>query len=377
MKIAMDIRGAYLYHGTGIGTYTKNLIDNLLKIDFENYYDLFYCGENPTQFVKQNSKVHLISRKHSSFFEQKYIPYMAQKNNFSIFHAPQNGIGYSAFKSSKNLKFVITLHDLIPYVLPETAGKSYLKNFLKQVPYAIENSSSIITVSNHSKNEIIKFFSVDPQKISVTHLATDKKFKPIDKNFCRDFIKQKYKIDYDFILYIGGFSKRKNLKNLILSFEKSYKNFHNPTKLILLGNIKSEFEELSSLINQKNLQNHVIFIGFIPEDELPIFYNASLFFVYISLYEGFGLPVLEAMSCKKSVLTSNSTSLPEITQGASYSIDPKNIFEISNGLYDLCNNENLRNELEDKAYEQSKKFSWEKCSQETLDIYKKIYEENF
>ncbi len=372
MKIAMDIRGVYLYHGTGIGTYTKNLISNLLKIDHENYYDLFYCGKYPRQFNQNNTRLHLISRKHSSFFEQKYIPHMLNENNIAIFHVPQNGIGYSNLIPSNKFKFIVTLHDLIPYVHPNTTGKSYLKNFLKQLPYIIENCSSIITVSNYSRNEIIKFFSVDPQKICVTHLAADEKFKPMNKFFCKSFIKQKYNIDSNFILYVGGFSKRKNIYNLILSFEHAYKNFNKNTKLVLLGNIKSGFNELIDLVYKKNLQSNILFTGFIPEEELPIFYNASLFFVYISIYEGFGLPVLEAMNCKKAVLSSNQTSLPEIVENHSYSVNPYDIYEISNALCRLCNDKILRNELEEKGYEQSKKFSWEKCSQSTIDLYRNL-----
>lgn len=377
MKIAIDIRGAHLYHGTGIGTYTKNLVKHLLKIDMKNNYNLFYCGENPQEFKKDNTNIHLISKKHSSFFEQKYIPSIIKKTNSSIFHIPQNGIGYKELISSNKFKIIVTIHDLIPYALPQTVGKSYLKNFLKQIPYVIEQSSSIITVSEYSKQEIIKFFSVDPNKIFVTPLATNKIFKPLDINFCKNFIQEKYNIDYDFILYLGGFSKRKNIYNLILSFEKAYKNFNKPTKLILLGNIRDEFKILNNLIQEKNLQDHVIFIGFIPENELPIFYNASDFFVYISVYEGFGLPLLEAMSCKKAVLSSNLTSIPEVVGNASYNVNPYDVLEISEALCNISNNNLLKNSLEEKSYDQSKKFSWKKCSCSTLELYNTVSKEIF
>lgn len=377
MKIAIDMRGAYLYHGTGIGTYTKNLVNHLLKIDNSNTYDLFYCGENTHEFKKDNSNLHLISRKHSSFFEQKYIPHILKKNESQIFHIPQNGIGYKNLTATDKFKITVTIHDLIPYVLPQTVGKTYLKNFLKDVPYVIEQSTSIITVSNYSKQEIIKFFSVDPNKISVTPLATNSMFKPINKILAKDFIKQKYNIDYDFILYLGGFSKRKNVYNLISSFADAYKNFNKPIKLILLGNIREEFEVLKNLAREKNIEDHIIFTGFVPENELPIFYNACEFFVYISLYEGFGLPILEAMSCKKAVLSSNVTSIPEVVEDSSYSIDPYDTLKISEALCEISNNNILRNNLEEKAYVQSKKFSWDKCAHRTLTSYSKIIKENF
>lgn len=372
MKIAFDIRGAHLYHGTGIGTYTKNLIKHLLKIDMQNSYELFYCGKNPSEFKKSNTNIHLISRKHSSFFEQKYIPNIIQNTNTEIFHIPQNGVGYKDLSLKGNSKIILTLHDLIPFVLPQTVGKTYLKNFLKQIPYVIEKSSKIITVSEYSKQEIIKFFSIDPEKVSVTPLATNKLFSPMPKELCQNFLREKYNINYNFMLYIGGFSKRKNIYNLILAYEKAYKNFDKDTKLILLGNIREEFKILDKLIREKNLEDKIIFTGFIPENELPIFYNASEFFIYISLYEGFGLPVLEAMSCKKAVLNSNLTSIPEIVRDASYSVNPYNILEISEALCGLSNNSSLRENLESKAYIQSKNFSWEKCATLTLNIYNQV-----
>lgn len=377
MKISIDIRGAHLYHGTGIGTYTENLVENLLKIDKKNIYNLFYCGENAKKFKKDHTNIHLISKKHNSFFEQEYIPTILKKTNSEIFHIPQNGVGYKNFTPPNNSKLILTLHDLIPFVLPQTVGKSYLKKFLKEIPYIIEKSSSIITVSEYSKQEIIRFFSTDPNKILVTPLATNKIFKPLDISLCKKFLKEIYDIDYNFILYLGGFSKRKNIYNLILSFEKAYKSFNKDTKLILLGNIRDEFRILDKLIKEKNLQNHVIFKGFIPENELPIFYNACDFFVYISIYEGFGLPLLEAMSCKKAILSSNLTSIPEVVENASYSVDPHNILKISEALCKISNDETFRYKLENKSYEQSKKFSWEKCAYSTLQLYEKINQENF
>lgn len=374
MNIAIDIRGTHLYHGTGIGTYTKNLVSNLLKIDSENFYDLFYCGENPNQFKLTNTEVHLLSRKFSSFYEQEYLPNFITRNNVSIFHIPQNGIGYKELLSLNRSKSIVTVHDLIPYVLPQTVGRSYLNKFLKQMPYIVDSASAIITVSEYSKQEIIKFFSIDPNKIFVTPLATNNLFKPLNITSCKEILKEKYSIDYDFILYIGGFSRRKNIHNLILAFAQSYKNFSKPTKLVLLGNIKDEFSVLKKLIGEHNLDEHVVFTGFIPEEDLPIFYNASEFFVYISRYEGFGLPLLEALSCKKATISSNVTSIPEVVGDASYMVNPYDIYKISESLCEMSNNMKLRSEIEEKAYNRSKMFSWEKCANLTLEVYKSLYD---
>jgi len=369
MKIAIDARGFNWYSGTGIGTYIQNILKYISLLDNENQYLFYWQGNNYDKIIKNNIKVCITSRKHHRFFEEYFIPKNLEKNKIDLYHLPQNGIG---FPKDKKCKIITTIHDLIPYVMPETVGKGYLKKFLSQMPDIIEGSDLIITVSNYSKNDIIRFFNVDESKIKVTYLAAEKYFKPLDKEICKFILKKKYNIDFDFLLYLGGFSPRKNVKSIILAYSKLIKNLTKDIRLVILGQAKDEKEELEKMCKKFNLEEKVIFTGYVPYEMLPIFYNACLIFIYPSLYEGFGLPPLEAMSCKTAVITSNVTSIPEIVKDAAILINPKDIDELKNSIEELISNDKLREDIANKGYERSKFFSWEKTAKETLEIYKLI-----
>ena len=151
MKILIDSRGANWYRGTGIGTYTYNLLKHLITIKNNNLYTLLWSGENFKEFQSNNCNIIMASKKHRKFFEEFYVPNYIENHSINLYHIPQNGIGLSPKKNSLN---IVTIHDLIPYVLPETTGRRYLKNFLYEMPQIIENTDGILTVSNYSKNDI-------------------------------------------------------------------------------------------------------------------------------------------------------------------------------------------------------------------------------
>lgn len=371
MKLSIDARGVNLYNGTGIGTYTENLVRELLSIDSENNYSLFWTGKNYDKYKKPNSNIIFSSKRHGSFYENHFFPNYIKNNNIDLHHIPQNGIGLS--KNYEN-NCVVTIHDLIPYVLPETTGKGYLERFLRDMPYIIQNSKGILTVSEYSKNDILKFFNnVNPDKIFVTPLAANSNFKPLDKTFCKNYIMNKFNFNNPYILYIGGFSSRKNAKELILSFDKIYKDLKVPHNLLLAGSIKDEGKKLVELTKTLSTKDNIIFTDFIEDDLLPTLYNGAEVFVYPSLYEGFGLPPLEAMSCKTAVITSNLTSIPEVTGDSCILIDPYDKELLSKHLLDILNNEALKLSIAEKGYNRSLEFSWRKTAVNTLDAYIKIY----
>lgn len=367
MKIAIDSRSATLHAGTGIGTYTKNLVLNLIK-DKRNDYDIIWTGENNCiKSISSNSKIYITSGRYSTFFENIYIPSILSKDDVSLYHIPQNGIGFP-FNSLTNT--VVTIHDLIPYVMPETVGKGYLEKFLKEMPKIISRAKGILTVSNYSKKDIMRFFPNFPEdKIIVTPLAANDNFKPLSKDYCKKYIKDNFKIENNFILYLGGFSSRKNVKELILAYEKIRKDLNNNCKLVLGGSIKDEGLILKELVINKGLSDDIIFTGYLEDSILPIFYNACEAFIYPSLYEGFGLPPLEAMKCKCAVITSNVTSIPEVTGDSCMLINPNDTDSISSSILKLVNSNSLKEELEEKAYSKSLEFSWDKTAKDTIKAY--------
>lgn len=372
MNILIDSRSVNLHSGTGIGTYTNNLVLNLINSYNDDKFNLIWTGPINNNFKKRNTRISCISGKYLGFYDDYYIPNLMLTENIDLYHIPQNGIGFP-FKPSSNV--VITIHDLIPYVMPETVGSGYLNRFLKDMPYIISSSKGIITVSEYSKSDILRFFPNYPKEnIYVTPLAASTNFKPLPKEKCRAFIKSKYKINEPFILYVGGFSTRKNVRNLILSFHKIAKDLKKTYKLLLVGSIKDCGKELIDLVYSIGAHNSILFTGFLEENLLPIFYNAAEAFVYPTLYEGFGLPPLEAMSCKTPVITSNITSIPEVAKDGAILIDPHNIDDLSASLLKLLNNEDLKEELMEYGYKKSLQFSWRRTAASTFEAYKKIIE---
>lgn len=369
MKISIDGRGATWYSGTGIGTYTENLLKELVQIDNSNFYNIYWSGDNYNSLQKHNTKILMTSEKHKRFFEHNYFPCNLQKNHVDLYHIPQNGIGFTPDISCKT---VATIHDLIPYTMPHTVGKGYLIKFLKEMPYIINNCNGLITVSEFSKKDILKYFPINPEKIFITPLAANFRYRPYRKDRCKSLIKRRYHIQKPFILYLGGFSQRKNIKSLLISFAKTYKNLNQDYNLVILGSYKEEGKPLIKLCKDLNIEEKVIFTGFIEDRFLPVFYNACDVFVYPSLYEGFGLPTLEAMSCGTPVITSNTTSIPEVVGDSAVLIDPLNLDEISAALCNVLNNECIREELKVKGLNRAKNFSWRKTAQLTLEAYNKI-----
>ena len=370
MNISIDARGINLYNGTGIGTYTENLIKELLNIDSENDFSLFWTGKNYEQYKRDNCKIVFTSSRYGGFYENYYFPTFLKNNKIDLHHIPQNGIGLC---DNYSTNCVVTIHDLIPYVLPETTGRGYLERFLKNMPSVIDKAKGILTVSEYSKKDILKFFNHIPEdKIYVTPLAANSNFMPLNKSICRSHIQEKYNFTEPYILYIGGFSSRKNVKDLILSFDKIYKDLNNPHVLLLAGLIKDEGKKLLEFSKSLASTDNIIFTGFVENELLPTLYNGAEAFVYPSLYEGFGLPPLEAMSCKTPVITSNVTSIPEVTGDACILTDPLSRTELENSLVTLLNDDDLKSNLSKKGYERSLQFSWKNTAIKTLEAYKKI-----
>jgi glycosyltransferase involved in cell wall biosynthesis len=369
MRIAIDARGVNWYKGTGIGTYTENILKRIINIDSTNYFHIYWSGENYEYYNRENSKIIMTSRKHHRFFQQNYFPTNIQKEKIDIYHVPQNGIGLC---EKINCKKVITIHDLIPYVMPETVGRGYLLKFLKEVPYILELSDGIITVSEWSKKDILKFFPMDENKIYVTPLAADSKYRPLDKEQCQYVLEKKFNIKQPYILYIGGFSPRKNVRSLIMAFSTVLRELNKEHKLVIVGSLKDEGSSLKELSDRLNISSNIIFTGFVEEELLPVLYNGSEAFIYPSFYEGFGLPPLEAMSCGIPVITSNISSIPEVVGDAGILIDPYDTSNLMNALGVLLNDDNLKASLSKKGLEKSKEFSWEKTAEKTLDVYSQI-----
>lgn len=371
MNIGIDARAARWYRGTGIGTYTYQLIYNINLIDKLNRYLLFLPDENISDLNPgDNIDIRLISEdRRENFWEEIDIPNILTNTGMDIYHVPQNGIGLPREKTSP---FVITLHDVIPFIMPETVGPQYLKIYTKEIPEIIPLCDGIITVSEFSKQDIIKSLGFPEDKIFVTHLAAEDIYYPQNKTLCKNFVKENYKIEENFILYVGGFSPRKNITGLIQAFSKIKPKLKKKYKLVILGKKGRSYYDYRDLAYELGLKEDVIFTGYVPVEELPVFYNAASVFCYPSFYEGFGLPPLEAMACGTPTIASNVTSIPEILGDDALYIKPENIDDIAEKLLMLIEDEKLRIEMSFKGLRRSAMYSWKKTAVETINAYRQI-----
>lgn len=371
MKIGIDGRAAKWYRGTGIGTYTYELINSINKIDASNEYLIFFPDTSSSE-IKFNPNITLRNitvDKKNNFWEEVNIPNILKNDEIELYHVPQNGVG---LPMDKKCRFVITLHDVIPYKMPETVSDRYLRIFNEELPKIVPLCDGIITVSNFSKDDIANTFNFPRDKIYVTYLSAEDIYRPMYKKACKVIIAEKYGIEDDYILYVGGFSPRKNIKGLIEAFSKFKAHVKMPIKLVIAGQKGLSYKDYMELVISLELTSEVIFPGFINIDDMPYLYNSAEFLVYPSFYEGFGLPPLEAMACGVPVITSNVTSMPEIFNESSLMINPYDVDELSFNILRCFEDNSLRNKLAASGFELCKKLTWKNTALSTINSYKSI-----
>jgi glycosyltransferase involved in cell wall biosynthesis len=370
MKIGVDARAAIWYRGTGIGTYTFQLIKNLYLLDKVNQYRFFWPGDEYANLdIGSNSIFNSIEKSKEKFWEEIHIPNCLENEKIDLYLVPQNGIGLPA---KKKCQMVVTIHDLIPYVYPETVGRSYLKVFLEEMPRVVEESDMIITVSQCSKADIQRIFKVPDEKIAITYEAAESIYKPMDKEAAKLYLKDNYGLEGKMILYLGGFSPRKNLKGLINAFYEIHRDIKEDYKLVLPGKQSRDFKDMQLLGEVLKIDHRIEYPGFVPVEDLPYFYNAAEIFVYPSFYEGFGLPPLEAMACGTPTITSNTSSIPEVVGDGAMLYNPFNTMDLADSLFKLINDDNLAKEYGVKGLKRAQEFTWEKTAKETLSIFEKL-----
>ncbi|EDK35716.1 glycosyltransferase family 4 protein [Clostridium kluyveri] len=371
MRIGIDGRAAKWYRGTGIGTYTYQLIKCLNNIDSINNYLLFMPESFKNDiYLKKNFKLDNAPQSDKiNFWEEINIPNIIKNNKIDLYHVPQNGVGLPI---NKNCRFIITLHDVIPYRMPETVSNRYLKIFSEYIPKIVPLCDGIITVSNFSKKDIVKSFNYPENKIYVTHLASEDIYKPMDKRISRYVARKYYSITEDYILYVGGFSPRKNILGLIDSFSKLITSYKKPLFLVIAGKKGESYAIYKERTEKLNISDKVLFPGFISIEHLPYIYNAAELFVYPSFYEGFGLPPIEAMACGIPVITSNTTSLPEVVGKGALLINPLNKTNLCEAMLEVLSDNNLKNKLISYGIKRSSELNWKKTIKNTINIYNKI-----
>ncbi|GAB6137374.1 glycosyltransferase family 4 protein [Halanaerobaculum tunisiense] len=358
MNVFFDYR---MKDWSGIGRYCRNLIIEFGELDLHNNIFLLSNKATDSNFKNITCNSNVFSIK-----EQFELPFMSLNKNINVFHSPH--FVYPIFSFDK---LILTIHDLTPLLFPQyfsASERTYIKSMIWLAKF---RADKIITVSQNTKQDLINEFNFNSDKIKVIYNGIDDSYKPIRNGL--DTIKEKYKTGDKYILYVGNIKPHKNIPRLLKALSK-VKNDNN-MKLVIVGKRDKAYDQVFKVIDRYELEDNVIFTGFVPDNDLLLLYNAATLFVYPSLYEGFGLPPLEAMACGTPVITSNISSLPEVVGEAAITVDPYSIDDLATAINNVLSDSNLQEELSRKGLERVRQFSWRKTAQETFKVYQEVLKE--
>jgi glycosyltransferase involved in cell wall biosynthesis len=301
---------------------------------------------------------HLLHIPYSFLFGKK-----AQITHFFNFFIPPGVSG----------KKVATIHDMTFYAYPETMAFRTKMMFKLHIKDTCRRADRIITDSYFSKREIMKYLNVEDNKISVIHLGVDlEKFHPLDNGAVIDSVRRKYNLPAEYFLYMGTLEPRKNITRLIYAYSLLRKKNTNTPKLVLAGGKGWLHNAIFEIVNKENLKDDVVFIGYVSDGDIVPLLNGAALFLFPSLYEGFGLPPLEAMACGVPVVTSQAASLPEVVGDAALIADPFSIEDIAEKIDAVYSSAEVKNRLIQKGLERAKLFTWEKAADKLMKVYEEV-----
>jgi glycosyltransferase involved in cell wall biosynthesis len=367
VRVAIDARKL---HDFGIGTYIRNLLRQLARIDRETDYVLL-TPEADLEVAAQlgpNFRTVLEPSPNYSLREQIHVPWVLRRERPDVYHAP-----HYILPAAIGCRSVVTIHDCIhlmfPQYLPNKAAYAYARASMWM---AVTRSDCILTVSEASKRDILHFFNVAPEKIVVISNAIDDHFwlTPPDEEVSR--VKQRYQLDHQFVLYVGNIKPHKNLVRLIEAFDRLRRSGFEDLKLLIIGDEISKLPALRRAVHSHKLHKHVRFLGYVSDDTLRVLYRLASVFVFPSLYEGFGLPPLEAMASGTPVVTSNQSSMPEVSGDAAVLVDPYDVESIVDGIRRVLSDSALAANLRRRGPERAREFSWAHSVEKTRAVYQRV-----
>ena len=376
MNVAIDIRRITEF---GVGTYTRNIVRALARLDHSNKFFLIGSPEKVAEIGPLPANFKTVPLFETDNTVKGFIEFRTSIKRLSceLVHIPH------LFSVPRNLPcpYVVTVHDVLEHMYRTHDGSGIKRSLhFHLTRHVLQAAGRILAVSQFTKNEIEKLFGIPSWHIQVVYNAIDERFlRGHASEADRQLLAERYLVAYPFLLYAGRISPHKNLVRIIEAFsalktELEKESKYPDLKLIIIGDELSKNPDLRRTVIRSGVQNDVRFMGFVPIEMLRVFYDAAKVFVFPSLYEGFGLPPLEAMAHGTPVVTSNASSLPEVVGNAAVLVNPENVFEIMRGLHRVLLDEALRDRVRQRGYEQVKKFSWDASAQQILGVYGQIAE---
>lgn len=363
MKIGIDISPIFHQRG-GIGTYTLHLIEHLVKLETTHHFFL-YSTQYPTESFSflERSNVQLVCG------GKLAIRYHIWKENIDIVHGPNFRL-----PGKGRIGNVLTIHDLALVKYPAFGKKRFGSKFSSWKTFQRALSADrIIADSYNTGLDIIQFIGVPKEKISVIYMGVAPFFFPEDNQDLFMQVRKKYGLrKKQYILFAGTIEPRKNILTLIQAYARN-ERLRKHYEVVLAGSAGWDYQKIEALIQKEKIEADVHVTGYLPIEDLRILYSFASCFVFPSIYEGFGIPPLEAMACGTPVICSNSSSLPEVVGDAALMADPYDIDGFSTGIEKILENEVLRKDLIQRGFERVKHFSWLETARKTMEVYEEVY----
>jgi glycosyltransferase involved in cell wall biosynthesis len=374
VKIAIDIRRMTDF---GVGTYIRNVVRTLGRLDCETEYFLIGPAAKVREFGLLPENFHSIELPIPERTVKGYLEFRAvlERLRCDLVHIP------NLFSVPRDMPcpYVMTVHDMLEHMSRAREQNGFWRSVHFQLTKRVLRAATrVFAVSNFTKSEMEKLFEIPGERIEVVYNAIDDRFLHGHASATdRELIVQRYQVTYPFLLYAGKISPHKNVVRMIEAFSalktRLEKDGELPDlKLIIIGDDLSGNPDLRRTVVRSGVHNDVRFLGFVPIEVLRIFYDMAKIFVFPSLYEGFGLPPLEAMAHGTPVVASNVSSLPEVVGNAAVLVNPENVFEIMRALHRVLLDRGLRDRMKVRSYQQAARFSWEKSVRRMMDVYREI-----
>lgn len=381
LKIAFDAQLLFEKQKTGIGWTAENILKNIIEADNNEYVLNYFSLHHRREKNKIISDYKSLGYKSEQCFWLHNVVYRKIWNRIPIPYSMlfQNDMQITQFFNYDvppgiKGKAVTFIYDMVYKVFPETISKETLAMLDNNLKRACEKADHIITISEFSKSEIMKYMKVAEDKISVMPCGVNHSlFHPDYTKNEVDDVKKQYGISGDYLLYLGTLEPRKNLERLVAAYAKLKADCSDIPKLVLAGKKGWLYDKIFTMVELNHLEKDVVFTDYVREQDVPLLLNGASVFIFPSIYEGFGLPPLEAMACGTPVITSNTASLPEVVGDAAVLVNPYDINDIKNSMKLLIFDLDLRDKLKNKGLKRASLYSWKKSTEKLKNIYKKIY----
>jgi len=367
VRIGIDARKL---HDFGIGTYIRNLLRHLARMDDRTEYVVVCRPEDREALSTLGANFRTVPETAGNYTltEQVRIPLVLRREGVTLFHAP-----HYVLPPLIRCRSVVTIHDCIHLMFPQYLPNRFAFDYARaSIRLAARRATRVLTVSESSKRDILKYVDTEPDKIDVIYNAYDERFAidPAEEDVVR--VRERFQLQDEFVLYAGNVKPHKNLERLIEAFHIVRKRGLDHLKLVLIGDDISKYTALRRAVHRHQLHKYVRFLGYLPEETLAVMYRLAGVFVFPSLYEGFGLPPLEAMASGTPVVTSNVSSLPEVAGDAAVLVDPYDPPAIADGIYRVLTDEQLRKDLRHRGVARAGMFSWEQSVRRVRKIYDQV-----